>query len=313
MLRRTLGRVLLVLGITDLVFFSLAISGLGIRYLGRNEEITDHISRLGIVGPFITGALLVLGGFLLIEGKKHLILFLRPFNTIANERIMYAFAKKLGNSFSVIALDDGTIPAPRSCIREKLIALIIFMPAGLTLLFVSALALPMGHEEGSSLPSILACGVGLSLLRTTWRTAVPKSNKFQVSTERMLESAVAMARNFSTWGLRIFYPRSLILQSTNEMWKEAVEKLGRTADLVIIDISRMSQSIEWEMNFLQKCKAGKFLVACQLDVALPTTAPLDPTSVVTYKHSASVDRDFEKSLHVKLNALLDVPTPTGRE
>lgn len=303
MLRRTIGRVLLAIGIVYLVFFTLAMSGLGALYLGRGEELTDNISRGGIAGPFITGTLLILGGFLLVEGKKRSILFLRPFNTIANEKTMYAFAKKLGSSFSVIALDDGTIPAPRSSLREILIALSIFAPAGMILLFVSALVLPMAHEDGSAVPSILACGVGISLLGTAWRTAVPKSNKFQVSTEKMLAAAVVMVRSFSTWGLRIFFPRSLILQSTDQMWKETVQKIGRTVDLAIIDVSRMSESIEWEMDFLRKHKAGKFLVVRQMEAGLPTIALFDPEAVVTYQYTADADRDFEERLRARLIAL----------
>ncbi len=86
--RSVLGWLLIAVGIFYLAFFTLAVMGLGTLYLSRGEDITYHISRTGISGPFVTGTLLLVAGMMLREGKKYSVLFLRPFNSIANEKAM---------------------------------------------------------------------------------------------------------------------------------------------------------------------------------------------------------------------------------
>jgi len=52
--RRLIGGVLVMMGILWLAFNFMALVGLGSLYTGRDEKLADHISRLGIVGPFVT-------------------------------------------------------------------------------------------------------------------------------------------------------------------------------------------------------------------------------------------------------------------
>jgi hypothetical protein len=136
-LRRTqqiIGTMLVIFSLLYLCFMFLAASGLGGLYLSRGEDLTDHISSLGIVGPFISGLLMLMGGLSLRDGKKRAILFLRPFNSIANELTMRSILGRIGSRFTAVALDDGTIPCPRSSITDKSAAMFLLVPAGLLLL-----------------------------------------------------------------------------------------------------------------------------------------------------------------------------------
>jgi len=55
---------------------------------------------------------------------------------------MKIFSKKLGRSFTVVALDDGAIPPPRWSVIRGLVGILVFAPGALVLFFVGALVLP---------------------------------------------------------------------------------------------------------------------------------------------------------------------------
>jgi hypothetical protein len=116
--RRVLGSILIGFATLYLIRFFLIASGLGGLYLNRGDELTDHISRWGIVGPFVAGFGFRFFGFVIREGKKRTLLFLRPFNSIANELTMNSISGRLGSGFTAVALDDGRIPAPRSSLGD---------------------------------------------------------------------------------------------------------------------------------------------------------------------------------------------------
>jgi hypothetical protein len=251
--RQLIGGVLVTMGILWLAFSSIAMVGLGNLYAGRDETLSENISRFGIVGPFVTGCVAVLSGILLTEGKKRTVLFLRPFRSGVNDDMMRLFTKKVGRSFTIIALNDGHLSSPRNSIRDKLLAVFIIVPSSVILLFVSAFTMPIAGEPStlmSTLPSLAAGALGVTLIVDGWmRFLRPRRdpNRMEISTERSLVSALSKVRHLSIWRLRWIMSRSLILATSNEMWQPAVYKIGLLVDAVSIDISRSSPNIEWEL------------------------------------------------------------------
>lgn len=87
-----------------------------------------------------------------------------------------------------------------------------------------------------------------------------KKNKFEISDSGQLNSAIRSVKRLSYPLPRVFNPRSVVFKSSHKMWKKAVAKICNNSDFALIDISKRSESIEWEINFLKKNKKGRFLV-----------------------------------------------------
>jgi hypothetical protein len=279
--------------------------GLGTLYLSRGEDITYHISRTGISGPFVTGTLLLVAGMMLREGKKYSVLFLRPFNSIANEKAMKAFSRKLGSRFTVIALDDGSIPPPSRSVIRLLVALLLLAPASLVLFFVGALVMPTsGGEFRSHAPAILAISAGIFLVRTTWRGITQPQERPVVDSPRSLRRAVLVSRAQSTWGLRMLIRRVVIVKTTDDMWQAAVSGVGNVADIGIIDVSLYSSSIEWELRFLRQSKPTSSLVISSQDAPRQVEVWQSAEPIEFYATSASADKDFERRLRERLTRML---------
>ena len=231
--------------------------------MSQGIELTDRISRWGIVGPFITGFGLLFLGLVLKEGKKKAMLFLRPFNSIANELAMNAVSSRLGNNITAVALDDGTIPSPRSSFREIFVGIFLFLPVGLLLLLFCAITLPNAIDKladpslssvEASLPAIISCYFGIFAVGKAFRSLFPKSNKLSVKSDKSLSKGVFRVSALSTWLPRMFIPRSLIIQSSDNYWKKSVEGIGEHCDYAVIDLTRMSESMSWELSYPKTTK-----------------------------------------------------------
>jgi hypothetical protein len=310
--RRLVGGTLVVVAAIYLTLFFLILTGLGARYLERGDELTDKISRWGIVGPFITGFGLLLAGIVLREGKKRSLLFLRPFNSIANEVTMNSMMGRVGRRFTAVALDDGSIPAPSSSLRDVALAFFFFLPAGILMALAAALAMPQGSsspaEEGlqriaANLPTIFALILALFAFRKTLRSIVPKSNKHVVDTKAKLDITAKKVAGLSTWAPRIFFARSLILQSTDALWKDTVKAIGQRSDFAIIDLSRVSKSVAWELNYLKQEKKGKFAIMAEENARLPTSILKINAPVFRYNGDPSRSRGFASMVRNWLETL----------
>jgi hypothetical protein len=304
-LRYIIGCGLIAVGILWLLFFSLVTTGLGGLYNSRGDDILSHISRAAIAGPFITGTLLLVAGMVLREGKKYSVLFLRPFNSVANEKAMRAFSRKLGRRFTAIALDDGAIlPAGRSLIRA-LVALLLLGPASLVLFFIGAILLPMGGSDfGSHLPAILVLLTAIFLVRTAWSGIVQPQKRPVVDSHRALRRAILISRAQSTWGLRMLIPRVIIIKTDDEMWKPTVTEVGKVADVAIIDVSRYGKGIEWEVDYLKASKPTRSLVITSRDAPTPPDQCEFAGPIETYATSPAFDKAFESRLRERLLSML---------
>lgn len=304
-LRRTVGWGLVAIGLVYLVIFSLVTMGLGIHYFSQGEDITSHISHSGIAGPFITGTLLLVAGMILREGKKYSVLFLRPFNSIANEKAMNAFSRKLGRRLTVVALDDGSIPPPKWSVIRALVALFVYVPASLVLFFVGALVMPIGESEfATNFPSILALSAAIFLVRAAWRGAVQPQKRLVVDSAQSLTRAVNVSRAQSTWGLRVLFPRVIFIKTNDDMWKAAVAEICNVATLAIIDVSRYSESIDWEVRFLHMSKPTRSLVITSLDGPPPPDQCGFAGPIEKYATSPDSDGAFETRVLERLERML---------
>jgi hypothetical protein len=303
--RRILGGFLVGFASLYLVLFFLIASGLGALFLSRGEELTDHISRWGIVGPFITGLILLILGFILREGKKRPLLFLRPFNSIINELTMDSIAGRLGSSFTAVALDDGSIPAPKASLGDVAVGLLFYLPTGLLLLLFSAVVLPNSTDKlrnpdlssmGASFPALFACSLGILAIGKAFRSVFPRSNRLVIDNEKKLAQAVKRIRALSTWAPRMFFPRSLILQSPAERWQESVLRVGEKCEFAVIDLSRISESMNWELSYLKNEKEGKFLVMIRESIELPEILGDVNAPIVRYKVDSVQGKKFSNIL-----------------
>jgi hypothetical protein len=305
-IRRWIGNALLVIGLAWLSVFFLALSGLGGIYADRGKELTDHLSRLGILGPFLFGLILSISGMILREGRKQTVLFLRPFNTISNTATMRAFAGGLGNAFTVVTLDDGEIKTPTYTVADRFVALFVVAPVGLLFLLVSAVVLPAGSPPSPEhIPALLGCAIGVVLIQrglaTTFGKRRPQTALVSNPTE--LARAVRTVKALSSWAPRLILPRGIIFQSSHGIWKAAVEQLGAASDLAIIDVSFPSDSIFWELAYLEANKAGRFIVvSCNNEWASLERPPFE-APVELHAGIEQNPREFARRLRKALRAL----------
>ena len=88
------------------------------------------------------------------------------------------------------------------------------------------------------------------------------------------------------------------------MWQAAVTSIGRTTDLAIIDVSRYSSSIEWEVNFLTDTKPTRSLViAAEQSLNVPSQCDF-AGPVEEYAVSPASDSAFERRVRERLEAML---------
>jgi hypothetical protein len=300
------------IGIFWLGLNALILIGLATLYTAKGVELTDRISRWAIVSPLIIGFLLMLLGFILKEGSKSTLLFLRPFNTLVNVLAMTSIAGRLGNRFSAVALDDGSIPAPKVSAKAILAGLFIFLPMGVVLLFFSAIALPNAMDKlrspelasaTAALPAIFACYFGIFAIGKAFRSIVPKSNKSLIQNVKQLAEATARVEGLSTWLPRMFIPRAVIFQSTHEMWKDAVQDLASRCEVAVIGLSRMSASMHWELTHLGTTMAGKFIIVAEASTALSPEAINCGAPILRYQGSLDAQQEFTGELQVCIDAL----------
>jgi hypothetical protein len=287
-------------------------SGLGGLYLTQGVELTDRTSRWGIAGPFIAALGLLTLGFVLKEGRKRPLLFLRPFNSLVNELAMNAIAGRLGSTFSAVALDDGSIPAPRSSFGDVFVGLFFFFPTGLLLLLFSAVTLPNEIDKlrnpeletfWASLPAVIACYFGIAAIRKAFRSLVPKSNKIEIKNDKQLSIGISRVSKLSTWLPRMFLPRSLIIQSSDEYWKKAVEGIAKKCEIAVIDLSRMSDSMSWEIDYLSRRMKGKFVIIAEENADVPISEISRDIQRIRYKGDPSQGRAFTNELRKCLSSM----------
>jgi hypothetical protein len=311
-IRRLAGLILVILATLWLVLNLFIAAGLDGIYIQQGTELTDVISRWGIVGPFILGVALLFVGFVSYEGSKRRLLFLRPFNSIANELTMRSVSGRLGGSYTAVALDDGVIPAPRSSARDIAVSLFLMFPAGLLLLLFSAVTLPNAGDVvknpelasiSASIPAVLSGYFGVLAIGKVWRSLFPKSNKVVADSRAKVISVAAHVAGLSRWLPRIFVPRSLIVQSTDEHWQDAVTMCGAACDAAIIDLSRQSDSMDWELRYLDQSMHGKFVIMAKSGSVLPTLAEGCGAPIFYYDGNPIYGRQFSRDIRRYLDRL----------
>lgn len=304
-MKHAVGCILIAAGLLWLTVFALMTMGLGGLYSGRGEDITQRISPMGIIGPFVVGSALLVGGMVLREGRKYSVLFLRPFRSIANEKAMRAFSRRLGRRFTVVALDDGVIPPPERSILRMLVSVFVLAPVSLMLFFVGALVTPMGNRGvANSIPAIVVLSVAMLVARAAWGGMRQPRDRSSVATPWALQQAILKIRALSTWGLRALSPSVVIVKATNDLWPTAVIEIGKVTDLALIDVSRYSGNIEWEIGFLRASKATRSLVIAALESPPPPQECSFAGGVEMYSRSLESDIDFEKRIRGRLEALV---------
>jgi hypothetical protein len=96
----------------------------------------------------------------------------------------------------------------------------------------------------ASLPAIISCCLGLFAVGKAVRSIFPNYNKVVVDTEAKLATVAKRVAMLNTWAPRIFFPRSLIIQSSDGLWRESVKRCGEKSGFAVIDLSRTSEGAE---------------------------------------------------------------------
>ncbi len=190
--RQLLGAFLICVGALSLVLNFVGTWVMGGLYYQQGEELTDQFSRPEIVFPFIIGFAFLSLGFVLREGKKSTLLFLRPFNSIVDDLTMKSISGKIGASFTAVALDNGTMPSARSSLRDRAAALLLFLPAGLFLFFVASVVSPKHNYEKSLvmfLPSSILFALAVFVISRAFRCIFPFCSAENPKGKRRLKQA----------------------------------------------------------------------------------------------------------------------------
>jgi len=269
---------------------------------------------------FLAGAGMWLAGYALSEGRKRVLVFLRPFHlNAANTFTVTLVGRYLRKQFRVVTLDDGNIPAPRVDLRDRALFAVAAIPLLLVMLFVLATFTPQPGEPQTSLSRLnllVLCGVWGMLTSPIFRTLSAKTlkNRFSITTSDDLASARKRTMALAGFSLNVTMPQVTVFQSSDACWRPAVAEMVETSDVVVIDVSLATHNVCWELELLKSQPRRTFAVISSAAAgamlekypgdgsAIRLRQLLLGTPVLQYPQQIAADRSFAHQLVQLLNA-----------
>ena len=286
--RKFIGRSMAFISLIFLIISLLF--GLSFALFAQSEGINYRNSNAGfqILLPISFFSLSLFLSIMFIEGRKRTILFLRPFGMYSNNQAVNLFITKMNDRYSIIALDDGHLLSRKTSFSNVLIALLVLFPMAGCMFFLSALYFPsmsmtyidimsmndrisgFGNQKSNEiltkLPSMIMIAFSLILVRLAFRAFQIRSNVFQISSNKNIKKVTNKVSELSgSWWSHIFSVRSILVQTNSELWKTTVKSLSNYTDFVLIDASKNTKNILWELDYLRKGQSGGYIIIADQD------------------------------------------------
>jgi len=138
------------------------------------------------------------------------------------------------------------------------------------------------HVESSSQAALLAVaaliataiGVGLAvkvLFPLRWASA--RIDRHAQAADDSARTAVTapgdvevVAQIVETMRRRVFSPQLMVVRSTDELWRSTVQRLARATQITIVDVSRPTASLLWEIQELTERRGVRCVFIGQVDM-----------------------------------------------
>lgn len=115
--------------------------------------------------------------------------------------------------------------------------------------------------------AIVALLVVYTACVNAWMTRIAVKRADRAKTWLMLDprSVNAVSETIAKRANRVHAPRLFIVRSSDDVWKTAVRSLVARADVVMIDISRPTENLLWEIRELARQERAKWVLVCAAD------------------------------------------------
>lgn len=228
------------------------------------------VKRALITFSLLAGLLYAVGT---LERRKIVALYLRRFGK--NTELLDPSDKGgLGKSIRLVTLQDNTFP-PFAMSRMET-ALLVLMPfvvmstifVAINLLNKSALPVVSdnnaifwdthalySHYVAWLASTVVLFAVGLRLRLRLQQTVVVSCQQHISHVERVVYQLSSLLAQPSLLGIR-----STVVETADPLWKEAVARLLGVAQVAVIDVSELSESVLWELGELVKSDIPAVLI-----------------------------------------------------
>jgi hypothetical protein len=205
-----------------------------------------------------------------IEGRKHTALYLRRFRSDVNSFIAATIERGLGRRFRILTLDDQQfvpIEVPRLEKWSSRVGpvLLLFAAAALTIWgirtvieseftaaegYTGIYAVQFGRMFGFWTRN-LWCLLFMLLAHRYW---IRRHARVRVRTGVDLVTAEFHAWKLRAWRNRpgLMAPQATIVTVIDRLWRDAIMRLTRYVDLVLVDCSDPSEALVWEVAYLKQ-------------------------------------------------------------
>jgi len=257
-------------------FFYLVATALNDSYLLYDGETTWWVLTITFWA--------MIAGFWLRQRRKRVVVFLRKFgHSEANNFFAAALTRHLRSRYCVVTLEDQSFPRVRARLRDvvwPIAAALAILGLGLAFAFsflqiiktefgfpgtyFLLLGQPFVQIRLGRLALAIALAVmafanyvALTMIVSAVRSAL--TSRRNVRTLRDIRRCESFIRRLPELAVApgIGRPASSVYRVTDELWQQAVVRIVASCDVVVLDVSRPSSGIAWELEYCQKLSPPK--------------------------------------------------------
>jgi hypothetical protein len=287
-------------------------------------------------------------GLRLIRGRRRLGLYLRKFGFADTTRtVSHALGSAVGRSFRLVTLDDSQV-APLGAGRGRrrlglLVGLLALGAIGWAGYYLSngsvgraadeaANSVPKATDLKDAFGSVLSAGIASAIAAAiviivfvTLATiglvvgalggsvffAARRAERAASQTLTDERGVDAAARKLARASRRTLAARLVVVAVPTAFWQRAVHGLAAVSDVVIIDVSRPTENLLWEIRNIKPLFHGRWVLVGARDLVSPLAAPhtaaghdptgmlarmLDGERILVYTADPAGRRRFARSL-----------------
>lgn len=189
-----------------------------------------------------------------------------------------------------------------------------------------------GESIGAAIVTAMVAGLafglllifGMIVLLAVWTTcadlwltrlAVRRADRSKSWRIDSVGAAQAIADRIRSRARRVHAPRMFVVRAADPVWQDAVRALADGADAVVVDISRPTENLVWEVRELRRRPAVTWVLVCARDSEVVRGSSADPwldellalirgEQVLVYSPGDVEDRRFARSLRNQLDRSL---------
>lgn len=226
--------------------------------------------RFLITAVLMAGLLYAVG---LVEQRKIVALYLRRFR-MNTEVLNPQHTGGLGRSIRLVTLQDRTFPPYAVSAKETALSLLVPL-ALITLVFVTTnamntIALPIVSDDNEPFwrshilysHYVAWLAIAAMLLALLHRLSLHLRQVTVVRRPEDVARVIAMAYSLSSPWKRpsLLGMRSTVVGTAHTLWKDTVSQLLDAAQVVVIDVSELSENVLWELEQLSELRLPTVLI-----------------------------------------------------